>query len=257
MSPKWITHIRTYYSVLGCPSNMSNGFREKCTRFTMWIVHIGTCAWCTCYAFKSFVDELALMEFLDALNFLLYYTFSVATYWLIIYDSYTKQHEERTFWQILSQINEAFHRQSSMRKWSYLIPMIVLLVGDVFLVILSSSLEKTTELLTKIMHGIFLLVFDSRIFFYLLHLKVISFQLQQIESKTKLNRSQINCTGKELKWIHDYSNLVDEMSIRLNAAFGLSHLALFLISFHGSVTYLSFIYRQIHRKFFKFNSGLF
>lgn len=255
MHPKWIKYIQIFFNMIGCTSNYNGGFGENSIRYLIWSLHICTCSWCTIYAFKTFFDQLLdLMEFLDALNFLIYYIFCSTTYWLIIYDSCTKQKEESAFWQTFTHINNRFYSQSTIEKWSYLIAMICLLVADVSMLIITSIVENTSEPYTKLMHLIFLLICDSRIFFYLLHLKVISFHLERIETESK--RSKKNCLKMHLKWIQSYFNSIHEMSVYMNLAFDLSNLALFLLSFYCSVTFLSFFYRQMQRKFFNFNSGL-
>lgn len=59
-----------------------------------------------------------------------------------------------------------------------------------------------------------------------------------------------------LNWIQDYYESVYEMTEKMNETFGISSLGLFLLSFHTSVTFLNFIYRQFLNKFTSYNSGL-
>lgn len=251
MSPKWMLRLRKYFHLMGFPSTLCGSVYEKTFNFIILAIHIGFGAWCSVCAFESFIDELALMELLDALNFFLYYTFSVVTYWIIIYDSHTKQRAENAFWTMFERSNDGVFSQCNVEMWSYLSPLICLLSADILSSIMAILFEQTSEFFTKIMTFTIIWIYDNRIFFYFLHLKVIAVQLRKIEIEIK--RLQINFTKKRLEWIRHHYKLLHGMCEMVNTTFGLSNLASLLLSFHCAVTFLNFIYRQMHRKFHRFN----
>lgn len=251
MSLKWIINLRKYFHVMGFLSKTGDNVREKLPNFIILTIHISLSAWCSLCAFESFIEELNLMEFLDALNFFVYYAFFAVTYWLIIYDSYTKQHDESAFWNMFSQINDGI--STNIGKWMYLGPLVLLFGGNIIVMITIAFYEDTSGFFTKAMSFIFLWIYDNRVFYYFLHLKIIAFQLQKIE--IELKQLQKKCRRKRLKWICSYHKLAHEMCVKVNSSFGLSNLAMLLLCFHCLVTFLNFIYRQLHQKFYKFNSG--
>lgn len=216
-------------------------------------IHIILSVWCSLCAFDVFIHLSTLMEFLDALNFLFSYTFCAVTNWIIIYDSCTEQRLKNAFWSLFEQIHDGIFSQNNVEIWSYLSPSICLLSVDILLLTMAVTLEKTTDLFTKTMHFTFNWTYDNRAFFYFLHLKVIAIQLQRIEIEFK--RLQINFTQKRLEWIRDHYKLSHDLCEMVNATFGLSNLAMLLLGFHSAVTFVNFIYRQIHRKFDKFSSS--
>lgn len=264
MNPNWIVFILKYYSIFGFYNKSCAKFHEKCVNSLILFVHVGLCSWCSLTAMTSFVEEIQLMEFLDALNFLLYYLTSAATYCLIIVDSYANRNNQRSFWKLFAQIDGKYCHQ--FNKWSYLSGLITLSIGNTAMSIIAFAYERTTGSDTKIMNCIFLNVFDHRIFFYLLHMEAITFQLQKINAVLKnislnkhldIRRPAINSLTKlQCKWIRTNYRYVHEMTNHMNSMFGWSNLALTLLSFLSSITFLNFIYRQCHRKFGKFDSGL-
>lgn len=267
MFPIWMKYLLKYFNCFGFHSLPVARVGGKSGSTVIFTLHIVLCIWCSISTFTSFLEEQTFMEFIDSLNFLLYYITSASCYWFIIYDSYTKQTFQQGFWDIFQRINEHFHSQADLKIWGSLMVFILIIIGD--LTVLTISLVYTNSIGTPscvLMHCIFLSVFDHRIFFFLLHLNVIAFQLDKIDSKLKhmnklavqsqfvlfeINKHELH----RLKWIQDYYKLVYEMTENMNAIFGVSHLGLFLLSFHSSVTFLNFIYRQFLNKFTNYNAG--
>lgn len=226
---------------------------EKSLSFIILSIHIGLSAWSSAYVFHSFVDELKLMELLDAMNFLLHYTFGALTYWIIIYDSCTKYRLEVAFWRMFEKTHDGIYSQSNFPIWSYLSPLICLLSGDILSSTMALTFENTSDSYTKVMEFTFMWIYDNRGFFYFLHLKVIAAQLQEIE--IEIERLKTHFNEKRFEWIHDRYKMLHEMCEMVNAIFELSNVAILLFSFHSAVTFLNFVYRQVHNKFIKFNSG--
>lgn len=200
------------------------------------------------------------MEFIDVLNFFLYYITSASLYWLIIIDSHISKREEQLFWESYNRINANFRPELNLNKQNYVLTLAILSFTDILLCILALIREIKTDV-GRIMHLTFLVVVDHRIFFYLLHLKVVSFQLTKIQAEiTDIHRSGFLLSTNldvenRFKSIRKQYQLVYEMSEQINSVFGVSHLALITLSFHSSVTFLNFSYRLFHMKFIKYHNG--
>lgn len=250
MFPKWVQCTLKYYSLFSFHFIRTVTIGGNRITRLICLFHIGLCTWCSFGS--TFADELeTLMERLDALNFLLYYITSALTYTLIIYESCSNRSIENEFWKIYSRINNEFCRQKNVENRCNLIISAALCAIDVFIAILSIAGEHTTSSAYLMRHHIFLIIWSNRILFYLLHLNVIDLQLRKSEAGiNEIQRLEL------FKWIRDYYELVHEMSDQVNVIFGWSHLASILLNFHSVLTFVNFIYRQIHRKFDRFNYGI-
>lgn len=190
-------------------------------------------------------------ENLDVVNFLLYYVASVITYWLIIYDSFANRSLQFKFWNLFDRMNQNYG-ESIYQKGDYLTGCIALTLIDIVAFGLSFC-DDTTPTFNKILHFFFLGVFDNRIFYYILHLKLIACKLQSIEIQMK--HQQGNLTEKRIKSISNHYRLTYEMSDCVNMAFSWSQVALVMLTFYTSVTFLNIAYRLAHAKFNKIVAG--
>lgn len=258
----WIEYILKYYSLFGLHFIPNARFGGKSTSFFIYSFQMGLCFWCSIWAFKAFIVEQKVLSFLDAINFFLYYLTSALTYWAILYDSYTKKDILCGFWQNFIKISSSFSTQFDLNKWNFLIAFIILLLIDIIM----SGLAFYRSCINSedyVAHYHFLVIYDQRILFYLLHMKIVIFQLQKIENELKciqqhkvyLSVNFVSLTENQFKWIrHNYS-MIREMVDNMNHAFGISNLAITLHSFHSAIAFSNFIYRQIHHSFYTFNSS--
>lgn len=257
MFPKWLRNILKYFSLWSFHSVPFVKIGGTITTNVVLIFHIGLCAWCSFCAYREFIRKQALMEFIDVLNFFLYYITSASLYWFIIYDSYTKKREQQLFWETYGRANKRLRSKLNLEKGKYLTVMILLIIADVFVCAIALIREIKTDF-GRIMHFTLLTVFDHRICFYFLHLKVIAFHLKEIQAQIKAitARNSNVLSMQRLHLIRDQYKLVYEMSDSVNRIFGISHLILIMLSFHSSVTFLNFSYRIFHGKFQKYHNGL-
>lgn len=237
-------------------------------------IQIGLAVWCSLISFQSFEELIHLMEGLDALNFVLYYFNRSLIYWLIIYEVHTYRKDLQTFWRLLIQINHHYSKQESFKPQCYLFILIVTPFVDIVFTVFAILNEQTSRTVQKLMMLIFYSISFNRLFFYLLHMRMIEIQLQTIgieltnikntvENISKFRQSILtNIQSSKLmenrfKWIRNYYGIVYEMSLLVNSIFGWSQLAFVLLNCHCSITFLNFFYRQMNRKFVRFNYGLF
>lgn len=188
--PKWLWNILRYYSFWGFYLPISSTFGRKLTTFGIFLVQFILCFWSSFRIIEAFAEKRAVMEFIDALNFLLYYISCAFTYWIIIYDSYNNQSNERAFWKLFARNKRIFDMRQNFNERNYLITLILLVVGDCLIVIFALMREVVSEYGGRVMHFMFLCVIDHRIFFYLLHLKAIVFELRNIKIGMSKNRWQ-------------------------------------------------------------------
>lgn len=238
-----------YYSFVGVHYMPAMKIGGKYLIFLIFLAQIGLGMWCSVVVLKFLIEMNTLMERLDGLNFFLFQICSLMTFWLMLYDSFQYRNAQFEFWRIFSRINRDFCQQNDMKKWIYLSILFGLLLLDTTYFVLALSHKNTSSTSNKIMQYLFLNFLDHRKLFYLLHLKVIAFQLHKIECDLKQN-DKIH-----LNWLRRYYVLTYEMCDLTNTIFGLSQLSLILLSFHSFITYSNSIYRMMNRQLKMFNYG--
>lgn len=197
-----------------------------------------------------FSEIQTFFEFLDILNFTLFYLTCTATYWLVIYDSYKNRQLQWDFWIRTSRIHQGYYQnidRNSAQTRKYFASGTVIILLNVTALFVQCLFEDVTAHTHKVMQFWFDMVFDHRLYFYFIHLEVILIQLRGI--KTEL---QMGFSWK--RFVNFYKSVYD-MCDDLNRIFGWSHVALSLMTLQSIVTFSNFIYRQIGRKFEKFNYG--
>lgn len=249
----WIYNILEYFSLWGFYSAIDGPFTGKAKNFIITICHICLLLFCMFFLFETITIKYSYLSFIDFLNFVLYHMSFILTYSLIIVESYITRNYEQAFWMDFIRIN-GFRSHTIYKQCNYLIGLTLLLVSDVFVILYSIIRAHMYESMgNNIFHLINLSLVDNRIFFYLLHLKVIEFHIGQINDAVIQEQNRFE--RSKIKWIRNYYQLVYEMSERVNSIFGWSQLAVILFTFHSSLTFLNFIYRQFRGQFTKMQSG--
>lgn len=180
MTPSWIKYILQYFIFWGFQSTACTTMSDILFSCLIFVIHFSLCSWSSFRIVEAFAEKVTVMEFIDALNFLLYYISCASTYWMTLFDSYINRSDQYAFWKIFARINDQYPTQLMLKKSSYLITFLILLAGDFICVIFALIHEMNSGYGGRIMHFIFLISIDHRMFFYWLHLKVIAFRLQDI-----------------------------------------------------------------------------
>lgn len=272
MIPKSVAFILKYYSLYNFHSLSSAKVDGKLIRCVILIFHVSLCTWCTINTLDYMPKMQAIMARLDALYLFGYYISCAVIYWLIIFESFTKQSVQNAFWQSYLTIHKRFCFETEIKKRTNLITIVLLPVIDVVVFLIVVTTERATRPSTKIMHFIYLDLCAHRMYFYVLHVKIIAFQLRQLSMELKKIRELVEyCVYQQkrsvvqydqlmkekLNWILNYYKIVYDMSDNVNRIFGWSHLALVLLNCYCIFSFLNFFYRNFEKKFNKFNYGLY
>lgn len=238
-----------YYSFWGVHYMPAMQIGGKYTFVSIFLAQIGLGVWCLFVVINFLAEMNTLMEHLYGLNIFFHYIGSLLTFWLMVYDSFQYRNAQFEFWYIYSRINQQFCSQTNMKKCIYLSILIVLLCVDTTYLLLSLILSNKSSLSGKFMQYLFLNFVDNRKLFYLLHLKVLAFQLHKIELDLK------HCENVSFAWMRRYYKLIYEMSDHVNTIFGWSQLSLILLSFHSLIRYSNASYRIMNIKSQFLNNG--
>lgn len=257
MFPKWIEYISIYFSLLGfLPGKSTKFVKNYSARSVIFIIHLFLSVWCAYRTIKTLEYQRNLTEFLDVLNFFVYCVICSILYVLVLYDSFISRYDQHGFWQSFTQINERFCTQLQIKKLDYFLTLFLLLIGDIFLCIFICRRQICDG--NHITHIIFMIIVDSRMFFYLLHLKIIAHQLWNINCELRRNFLKIrkNIVKIRLKWIRNDFLLIHKMTQHVNNIFGWSHMILILLIFQCTIVFLNAMYRMANGKFINFDPDI-
>lgn len=175
----WINSFSKYFSLFGFHSIVSAKFGGKRFRHLTFAIQIVLCIWCTLYAFRTFIAEKRSIDFLDALNFFIFYLTTAVAYWLILYDTCKNLSIQNAFWQRFDRINDKLSVQIDLNGWDFLGAFIAICVIDLILFVLTiiRILNNSSD---YVFHYNFIIIFDQRMFFYLLYLNAVILQMRRI-----------------------------------------------------------------------------
>lgn len=188
------------------------------------------------------------METLGVLNFALFYFALLATYWCIIIESYAQKPVQKSFWELHGSLMD-FGLRDAMKRL-YLCEFVVHVLLTAIMLFLSVHDQNTTAKAILIYY-ILLFMCNNRLFYFLLYLKLIKIELQQIALALTFGH---NSSGRErflmiLNKSRRQYQRVHEMVACINGIFGWSQFTSILICFYTLLAYFNFTYQQFEQKF--------
>lgn len=119
------------------------------------------------------------IDFLDALNFFIFYLTTAVAYWLILYDTCKNLSIQNAFWQRFDRINDKLSVQIDLNGWDFFGAFIAICVIDLILFVLT-IIRIFNNSSDYVFHYNFIIIFDQRMFFYLLYLNAVILQMRRI-----------------------------------------------------------------------------
>lgn len=182
------------------------------------------------------------------------------TYWSILIDSYFHRDRQRQFWKLLDRIHSNNPHKISFQM--YLLKFIKHFVANVFIEVLLIShfySESTMFLAFITVRVIFLELYQSRLFHYLLYLEIIKSKIQilekDVENLWKMNQISYFCKGRKLKFpigmgffdkirqIREQYQLIFDVVNCVNGIFGWSNVFTILLAFHNAFTSMNWAFQ--------------
>lgn len=239
---KWLFYLLVFYELCGFHHSTRNN--KKSIKYLIITVQFSLIF---IFTMNGTHYILAISENFDILgkwNFVIFYFAILTTYWMVIIESYIQMPAHRSFWNV-------YGRLENVGQWKRLYLFKYALHLFTFVIMLGISTQDTmTNTGSILIHYFLLFMCNNRLFYYLLHLKLIKFELEQI--KRTLNCHRFNYESKLLVILKNTRKKLQriyELTNYLNTFFGCSQFGIILISFYTFLTYLNFIYQQIDGKF--------
>lgn len=171
--------------------------------------------------------------------------FGVFTYWVIIIESFTQRKIQRRFWLIYQRIHFEQHHKLPYRKSHFKIYLIKLMtylsaITPINLYLMCYFLSFVDNFfLFRFSYAFFVMVYQSRIFYYLFYLELIKHELIAIENTLK-NDALIG--DGQMKTIHKHYSQIYELNECVNQIFGWSNFVTILFCFELPLTDANWAY---------------
>lgn len=248
LSPdKWMYFLLKFYELCGFHNTKRHATVRRPVKCTFVAFQVLLLYHFTLNGLKYILAISQFMERLGILNFTLFYGAALVSFWIVMIESYGQKSVQEAFWSLHVPLNDAGLKNSMKRQ--YLCRFGIHLILFVTMLFVSAQDQNTTA--DAVMtYYVLLFMCNNRLFYFLLYLKLIKFELQQIYSDLITCRSfEYRDEFQMRKKICTEYQRVCEMADCVNGFFGWSHFATILLSFYTLLTYLNFIYQVLDRQF--------
>lgn len=265
MLPDLVTMLM-FYDLCGYNSGWSRFTKDRKIALLICCIHVFMAACYLLYMFRLRVVYYSALRLVEAISECLQYTAALNAYLFILLDSFLQQQVHSRFWKVLERINERFPSRLNCTLRSYMAKIFVFLIKTVIYLPMR-LMDSWVSILTDFSYVSIFALCEIRMFYYLLCLEVVYFQLKKIELESKsineISRQNIIGGNKEshqfelqqLKNIRQYFHCVHEMICLLNKIFGWSNVAAISFCFHYLLTELHWYYNNFHKLEFVYKYG--
>lgn len=257
MLQKQIVCILTFFDMFGYDTGFSPISTGRKSKLFILFVNILFATLFTLYEFCFIIELLNLVGILDTINELIQYSAALCTYWLIILDSILYRREHKTFWNNLERINGSFCSQClSLQNYLWYSIECILISTILYMCVYATNVFPST-MFSNFVFLILILVWQIRLFYYILCLEIVYHQLKTISNEISIIKSVFNVAGEGncvhtskmdscefegIRRIQEYYYCVNTMMDILNVIFSWSQPAVILFCLYSVVTDLNWLY---------------
>lgn len=241
---KWMYCLLKFYELCGLHHAMFHSTVRRPIKCIFVAFQVFLLYHFTLNGLKYILAISQFMERLGILNFTLFYGAALVSFWIVIVESYAQKPAQEAFWAHHGRLNDVGQRDSMKRQ--YLCKFGIHLILFVIMLFVSAQDQNTTDY-AVMTYYVLLFMCNNRLFYFLLYLKIIEFELQRIYSDLLDCRRfeyRDECEIRK-KACNEYQR-VCKMADCMNDFFGWSHFATILLSFYTLLTYLNFIYQVLY-----------
>lgn len=238
MLPTQIVHILNFFDVCGYRTESSSLSKYRRIQILIFIIQFSWAVFLTVHELNIFVQFYPILGLLRTINELVQYSAGLFTFWLIIFDSFSKRHKHRCFWKIIERYS---YTQVSFYR-VYLCKLIESFLATI-ISYFSVSLSNTYPNISVASFFVLATICQLRTFYYMFCLEVVNSQLKAIEKEIIIMKSRFNGLHSErFKWVNEYLGRVNQMTELLNDIFGWSQVSSILFWFYSFLTDLNWLY---------------
>lgn len=255
MLPSEMVFILNFFDICGFNSGSSKLSETQKIAYLIYFVHISMATILTFYEFCLVDDYYSLLGLSEAISESVQYSTALYTYWLIIFDSIVHRRAHKHFWIVLQRIDTSFSCQPIRSIRIYIVKIVIFSMKTVLVMVIRLTIGTMVGLTIDFAYITLFVICEIRIFYYLLCLEVLHFQLKVVENEVKIMMTILNVSNfrkhqsacysfelERLKWIRGYIHCVYKMMDLLNQIFGWSHVAGISFCFYYLLTESNWLY---------------
>lgn len=258
VSVDWMAFVLRYFDFCGYCSEFKTHKRQRNYAKFILILHciIGIFATFSIVQYLRLWSDDRLGTLIDIVRL-----FGVLFVYLSsIIELYSKRRYQNEFWKIYRNIDMQFCRQQGRIPRNYLWTLLYIPTVSMFYVIHYAyvAIAKRNCYFFGLTYSFIILMYQNRVFYYLLYLNIVETELQIIgqevnqfnnvfQMKTDSKLTTRNClllkfNVDRLKWIREYYRNVHGLCECINETFGWSNFLTIINSFTIIVSHLNWIY---------------
>lgn len=274
MFSKQLTFLLKSYDYWGYYTEFASTNKNRHSFFVIFSLHVIAALCFTIFIGQVVLKSIIHTHLASRINDWFQLFCLVVVYWTIIIESFLKRNVQKQFWKIFGEINERYYQHVSLRLNIYFAKCLEFhIIVTVIQIILSAYFVCYHGSFPYYLFSLFFLVKmpQHRIFYYLLYVELIKFELKIVEAEVKqmADMSRNMCYflfGKlkisfkkfqrhRFKWIRDYYSSIYELNVKLNDVFAWSQFLTVLCCFFVLLTESNWAYAHIGDRSFIYKQG--
>lgn len=252
MLPDKLALILSFFDACGYYTGSSKLTRHRKVVHFITFLHIILIVLFTSYQIYTTILLTNVVYFAEVVNVSLQYSIPVLTYLTIILESLLQQHEHLRFWNVYQRILYEFCYETAFLNafiksiFRTIAPVLVISIW--FNYSFAASFRSIIVFVVVMFYFFMLMICQIRVFYYLMCLEIVHFQIRTIDNTLKTIKCipSLTIRIRKLTWVRQYYNCVYEMMKHLHDVFGWSHAALVLYSFYSLLTNINWFYAHYH-----------
>lgn len=257
MFSKWIRFLLKFFDICGFYTEI-HSLKGSKGNGTIFLLHIFWAFAATITVITFSMSTLALSGVLPYMvNNTLQNLSGAFIYWIIIFESFTQRKIQQKFWHIYQCIHTDQNHKLRHRNFQiYLIKLItyfsaILPINFYLMYYFLSFVENF--FLFRFSYAFFVIMYQSRIFYYLFYLELIKHELMAIESALKDGAS---VGREEMKTVHKHYSQICELNDCINQIFGWSNFVAVLYCFELPLTDANWAYTSFAERPMEYIYGI-
>lgn len=235
MLPEQITNCLIFFDIFGYNSGSTKLTVNQKSAYFFYSLNILMAVFFSLYKFRI-IFRPHPGQLIELINQMLQYSVNLYDYWLIILDSIIYKNEHFHFWTYFQHFDKLYSiRHLKLLKYFFKLSSYFILS---FLFILAIIFTHQSPIDETVYSALILIrICEIRMFYYILCLEILHFQLKIINEKCTNKKIKLH----QLKWIRHYYHCVYEMVNMLNEMFSLSLFSGILFCFYTFLTHLNYV----------------
>lgn len=199
-----IKFVLIYFDACSFNSGLTKLSRSRKAVGIINTLHILMAIFAFLYQFRWILKDMLSVQLIEVVNYVIYYSAALYTYWLIIMDSHLQKREHRYFWEIIQQIDRIYFPQNQFKLKYYSLKFFVCFTSSAVVVSIFIAAENMSDNEALFVFMFLIKMCEARAFYYMFCLEVLQFQLKTIKNVLINRKTDV----RRCKWIRGYYHCI-------------------------------------------------